>query len=98
MVTVESKFIGDFKIGDNINHNLEVLSLLYRHYAVGNQRDRRLAALQADHNPPGVESIIDAVLHDLRTRIRDFTIEGVQNIVAASLDRIRRLKKMDKLL
>ena len=27
MITIESKFIGDFKIGDNINHNLKMLDV-----------------------------------------------------------------------
>jgi hypothetical protein len=29
MVTIESKFIGDFKVGDNINYNLEVLASVW---------------------------------------------------------------------
>ena len=33
MITIESKFIGDFKIGDNINHNLKILEVMYKRYA-----------------------------------------------------------------
>lgn len=35
MFKVKSNFMGDFKLGDNINHNLEILSLLYTYQANG---------------------------------------------------------------
>src|SRR4051812_35890599 len=94
MVTIESKFIGYFKTGDNIVHNLDILDLLYRQYAAGNQLDRRLLC------KPIVlllVSIIDAVLHDFHIRIRDFRNEGVQNLAWSSINRIRRMKKKDNL-
>lgn len=30
MFTIDGRFIGDFKLGDNINHNLRILSYFYR--------------------------------------------------------------------
>jgi hypothetical protein len=94
MIVIQSKFIGEFKIGDNINHNLKALALLYGHYAAGNQEERRLLC-----KPIIVMlvSIIDAVLYDLHARIREFTREDIRNVIASSVERIRRMKKMDKL-
>jgi hypothetical protein len=40
MITIESKFIGDFKIGDNINHNLKILGVV--HQSALAARDRRM--------------------------------------------------------
>jgi hypothetical protein len=94
MVTIQSKFIGEFKTGDNIKHNLEILSFLYDQYAAADDHSKRLLC-----KPIIVllVSIIDAVLYDLHTRIKDFTREGVENIVAASIDYIRNLTKLDDL-
>jgi hypothetical protein len=92
VVTIESKFIGYFKTGDNIVHNLDVLALLYLQYGAGGQRDKRLLC------KPIIlllVSIVDAVLYDLHIRIREFRRESVQHIIASSLDRIRRMKNKD---
>jgi hypothetical protein len=92
MVTIQSKFIGDFKVGDNINHNLATLELLYRHYGNADERERRLLC------KPIIlllVSIVEAVLHDLHTRIKTFTIEGVQNLATSAADYIR-LKQIDE--
>ncbi len=93
MVAIQSKFIGDFKLGDNINHNLDILELLYHQYDAADEQGKRLLC------KPIIlllVSIIDAALYDLHTRIREFTNEGVQNVVASSANYIRGLKNMDK--
>jgi hypothetical protein len=77
MFSIESTFIGNFKLGDNIVHNLNVLDLLYRVYAAEDNGGKRLLC------KPIIlllVSIIEAVLYDLHDRIRFFTIEGVKNI------------------
>jgi hypothetical protein len=63
---IKSKFIGNFKLGDNIVHNLNVLGLLYRVYANEDNDGKRLLC------KPIIlllVSIIEAVLHDLHHRI-----------------------------
>lgn len=94
MVRISSEFIGDFKLGDNIVHNLEILSLLYRQYNNADQRRKRLLC-----KPIIVflMSIVDAVLYDFHTRIRTYTREGVRNVSASSIEEIRQPKKLDKL-
>ncbi|WP_316206849.1 MULTISPECIES: hypothetical protein [unclassified Bradyrhizobium] len=94
MVTVESKFIGDFKLGDNINHNLKILALLYEQYAKGDEAQKKLLCKPITLL---LVSIVDAVLYDLHWRIRTFTKEGVRNILKSSIEYIRSLKKMDTL-
>ncbi len=70
MITIESKFIGDFKIGDNINHNLKILEVMYKRYAEADDAEKRLLC-----KPIVVllVSLIDAVFYDLHTRIKTFT-------------------------
>jgi preprotein translocase subunit SecA len=94
MITIESKFIGDFKIGDNINHNLKILEVMYKRYAEADDAEKRLLC-----KPIVVllVSLIDAVFCDLHTRIKTFTREGVENIIASSIEYIRTRKKMDDL-
>lgn len=94
MVVIESKFIGDFKLGDNINHNLKVLALLYEQHAKGDDAQKRLLCKPITLL---LVSIIDAVLYDLHWRVRTFTKEGVRNILKSSIEYIRGLKKMDTL-
>jgi hypothetical protein len=91
MVTIESKFIGDFKLGDNINRNLEILELLYNQFDGSDDDDRRLLC------KPIIlllASIVEAVLYDLHTRIKLFTREGVQNLTTSAINYIR-LAKID---
>jgi hypothetical protein len=69
MFSIESKFIGNFKLGDNIVHNLNVLDLLYRVYADEDNEGKRLLC------KPIIlllVSIIEAVLYDLHDRIKFF--------------------------
>jgi hypothetical protein len=42
MVTIESKFIGDFKLGDNICYNLNVAEVLFDKFEDSDADDRRL--------------------------------------------------------
>src|SRR5712692_5630243 len=92
-VIIQSKFVGDFKLGDNINHNLEILALLYKHYNEGDATQKRLLCKPIILL---VVSIVDAVLHDLHWRVKTFTKEGVANILKSSIEYIRGLKKMDR--
>lgn len=93
MVTIESKFIGDFKLGDNIAYNLEILELLYRAYDAVEGREKCLLCKPIILL---ITSIIEAILHDLHMRIKLFTIEGVRNIPSAVAEAIR-LKEIDDL-
>ena len=93
MFVVSSNFIGNFKLGDNINHNLNVLSLLYRQYDQANESDKRLLCKPIIVT---IVSIIEAVLHDLHSRIRIHTLEGVRNIADSVADYVRG-KKLDEL-
>jgi len=91
MTIIESKFIGDFKLGDNINYNLDILDTLYVFFE------------NAEDDEKGhlckpiillIASIIEAVLYDLHMRVKLFTAEGVRNLGAAIVDTIK-LKKID---
>ncbi|MDO8478391.1 MAG: hypothetical protein Q7W02_19785 [Candidatus Rokubacteria bacterium] len=77
MFTVPANFIGTFKTGDNINYNLRLLAVLYRHYEEANAEEQSLLC------KPIIlilVSIIEAILHDFHMRIRVFTIEGVKTL------------------
>ncbi|MGA2997054.1 hypothetical protein [Bradyrhizobium sp.] len=71
MVIIQSKFIGNFVIGDNIVQNLRVLAVLYAQYNLADTANKRLLC-----KPIVVllGSIVEASLHDLHTRIRTFTV------------------------
>ena len=61
MFTVSSRFIRNFKLGDNINHNLKILSLLYRQFDCAAEPDKRLLC-----KPITIllVSIVEALLYD----------------------------------
>lgn len=92
MFTVNSGFIGDFKLGDNINHNLEILEYLYARMADPADHDswvlRKPAVII-------IGSICEAILHDLHMRINVFTREGVTGMATSVLSHVRG-KKLDK--
>jgi len=93
MFTVHCNFIGDFKLGDNINYNLKSLSKLYTYYAKETQADRGYL------RKPIIlilVSVTEAVLHDFHGRIREFTWEGVKNIPGSVMTYIQELTKIDK--
>jgi hypothetical protein len=83
---IKSDFIGSFKTGDNINHNLEILALLYKFYKAASEPEKRLLC-----KPIIVTnaSITEALLHDLHFRMNFFTTEGVRNISQKVLDYVR---------
>jgi hypothetical protein len=90
---VSSNFIGDFKLGDNINHTLRVLLLLYR-----SQRTNSGSDAEAFCKPIiiFIASICEAILYDLLcVRIKYHTREGVRDIAKNVADCIRR-KNLDK--
>lgn len=91
MIAIESKFIGDFKIGDNISYNLNVVEVLYDKFDDSEADDRRLLC------KPIVmllASVTEAVLYDFHKRVKTFTIEGVKNLTVDAIDHIR-LAKID---
>lgn len=90
--TIEPSFIWNFKIGDNINYNLGVLSELYKCCetdGVNSVKLRKPIFIT-------VMAIIEAVLYDFDRRIREHNAERIQNLSAESI-RIIRSKKYDKL-
>lgn len=93
MVTINSNFMGNFKLGDNICFNLAILKTLYDLRATGNPLQRR--HLQKPIIVMNV-SIIEAVLYDLHLRVKTFTSEGVANLQATVIQYIRG-KKIDEL-
>lgn len=92
MFTVSASFVGDFKLGDNINHNLRILSYLYQRQADPHDTDAWLL-----RKPIIIllGSICEAILHDLHLRMRTYTTEGVRGIAISVLSYVRG-KKIDK--
>ncbi len=92
MFVVSSHFIGNFKLGDNIAHNLQVLSLLYE-----KQNDCTDAQKVMLCKPiiVTIASICEAVLSDFHFKVRVYTIEGVENLSDEILNYIRG-KKIDE--
>lgn len=91
MFTIRSNFIGDFKTGDNINYNLGILRVLYRHYGEAfpdeqNYLRKPITVL--------LVSIIEAMLADFYARVKSFTLEGVAGVEGAVIEDIRG-KKLD---
>jgi hypothetical protein len=86
MQIIDSHFIGNFKDGDNICYNLNVLRVLYE---------------QTPHTTPGdicytrkpkivfIVSVIEAALDDLFYKIRHYTSEGVPNMPIEVLNKVR---------
>jgi len=92
MFTVSADFMGDFKLGDNINHNLKIITYFY----------------QCEDNPHDTDSwlirkpiiiilasICEAILHDLHMRMNTYTAEGVKGVAVSVLSYVRG-KKIDK--
>jgi hypothetical protein len=94
MLTVSSCFIRNFKLGDNINHNLSVLALLYHYYNGADENGKRLLC-----KPIIIllVSIIEAVLHDFHSRIRILTYEGVANLPSEIILYVRSKTMKDEL-
>ncbi len=93
MFVVNADFIGNFKLGDNINHNLKILRCLYVCQNDPNDHDSWVLRKPVIII---IASIAEAVLHDLHERMRLYTTEGVSGIVTSILHYVRG-KKIDKL-
>lgn len=92
MFTVKSDFIGSFKLGDNINHNLKILSLLYKIESTCSADEKKMLQKPMIIT---IASICEAVLHDFHFRIRAYTKEGVRNLAVNIINGIRG-KKIDE--
>ncbi|UWU19344.1 hypothetical protein [Rhizobium sullae] len=87
MVEIPSNFIGDFKVGDNLVYNADVLRSLCAHNDDG--RLNKFVVVQ-------VGAILEAALGQIIYRAQNFNREGVPNIAAADRREIEG-KKIDKL-
>jgi hypothetical protein len=94
MFTVSSSFIGNFKLGDNINHKLKILTLLYRQFDLADEPDRRLLC-----KPITIllVSIVEALLYDFHFRIQRHTFEGVANLADSVISYVRGKNFSDEL-
>ena len=92
MFTVSADFIGDFKLGDNINHNLEVIAYFYQREADTHDTDSWLVRKPLIIT---LASICEAILYDLHMRMDTYTTEGVKGIGVSILTYVRG-KKIDK--
>jgi hypothetical protein len=87
MVKYSSGFIGGFKLGDNIVHNLDILNLLY---ATQKTSSPEQAELLRKPIIVWCGAVAEALLYDLyETKIPKFTSEGVPNVPKIVLKRIR---------
>jgi hypothetical protein len=95
MFTVRCNFIAQFKTGDNINHNLRILMLLYKYYQ---SEERVTKNLLCKPIILILVSVLEAVLHDFHARIRTNTTEGVKNLTRSVIRYIRgkQLDELDK--
>lgn len=92
MFTIRSDFIGSFKLGGNINHNLKILAYLYERQ---NDPTDHLSWVLRKPIIITIASICEAVLYDFHFRICNFTREGVTGLDESSLDYVRS-KHIDK--
>lgn len=95
MQKINCNFIGDFKLGDNINYNFSCLRVLY-----SSQDSMRMnnedSSLFCKPITLIIVSIIEALLYDLFSRITNNTREGVRNIAEQVLNDVRS-KTIDQL-
>ncbi|WP_159009335.1 hypothetical protein [Bradyrhizobium sp. S69] len=78
-IEIQSNFIGDFKVGDNLVYNSSLLCKLAEAGSVYN----KLIVVQ-------IGSIIEAALSQIFYRARSFTREGVPNILEADRAEIEK--------
>lgn len=93
MFSIESRFIGDFKLGDNIAYNLDVLAVLYQSFEEAGADEKRLLCKPITTL---LVTITEAILHDFHFRIVSMTREGIHGIAASVLEYVRG-KKIDNL-
>lgn len=89
MFKIQNTFIGNFKIGDNIHYNLDVLRALYssRDLLPENQRpylEKPITVI--------VVSICEALIHDFIGRSKSFTREGINGLSEGELESLRNQK------
>jgi len=89
---IHSHFMGSFKLGDNINHNLRILTLLFEFQSQLHIKDKEVLCKPII---VFIASICEAVLADLHMRIRLYTLEGVKNVAQNIIGHIRS-KKIDE--
>lgn len=92
--TINSSFIGNFKLGDNINHSLATLEALYA--AMNAAPDYKGSLFRKPITVLNI-SLIEAVLYDFHNRMRNFVREGVVNVKPEVLVYVRELRKIDEL-
>lgn len=97
MFKISSAFIGNFKIGDNIHYNLEVLRTLYACKAVIPVAQRKFLDKPITIT---LVSICEALIFDFIERSKYFTQEGVTGLSDQALERLREAKawSLDKKL
>ena len=86
MNIIKAGFIGNFKLGDNINYNLGILQALY-----DKDKEENICSL----NKPItiiVISIIEALLYDFHFKAKWYTCEGITNVTDKVLFYIRNKK------
>lgn len=89
MFIVSSSFIGNFKIGDNINYNLKVLKALYhsRNFLPEDGRvylEKPITVI--------LVSICEALMYDFIFRSKSFTREGIDGLDDEQLELLRNQK------
>lgn len=92
MFTVSANFIGNFKLGDNINHNLKVI--YYMHQLMSSSEGRNSGVLRKPYIII-IGSICEAILYDFHKRMNEHTNEGVAGIADKVLNYARN-KKIDQ--
>lgn len=90
-VVINSSFIGDFKVGDNICYNLRTLKAQYRAQAAAHDKSEFVKPIVLL-----IAAVLEAVLHDFHARIRHHTAEGVANLVWETVHYVQMLKKIDE--
>ena len=95
MITIRSNFIWNFKTGDNVNHNLRILALLYGHFAVSNGEQRHLLCKPMILL---IAAVTEAVLQDFHVRCRQHVMEVMKNMPFEALEiiKLKRISKFDK--
>lgn len=93
MKPINSGFIADFKLGDNIVYNLKTLGLLYKYYNQENDYDKQLL-----HKIMIIliGSCTEAILSDFYGRIRKRPFEVVTGLDDNTIKSIQDLKKIDR--
>lgn len=83
---VPSSFIGEFKSGDNIVYNLDILEALYAAYDSAPRTRRDLLVKPIVFQ---IAAVVEAVLVDLALRILLHTREGVGSLPSSTLAAVR---------